>query len=463
MSNIKTEIDIKTHQNFFFIGIAGDGMSAIAQYLCGIGKNVYGSDRQFSSLTKNKRQMHLENAGISCFPQDASGLNQAIDMVIISSAIESTVEEYKKALELEIPVVFRSDLLAAISKTKKTIAVGGTSGKSTVTAMIFHILHENGYRPSLITGAGLITLEDKGFIGNAYTGTGEYLVIEADESDGSIVKYTPEIGLLLNIDKDHKEISELKELFSVFTDQSKKVIVNQSDSESGLFSHTIVNDFGYSSDVGFQIGDFKQIGFRIQFTINQVEFTIDQIGIHNAENCAAAVAASALVGISVTEASKALETYKGIYRRHQIISRCNDITLIDDYAHNPAKLAASIKACQFDGARLFVWFQPHGFQPTRFLKEEYIKDISNALRENDEIYLSDIYFAGGTVEKDISSIDLVKGIIDQRKKAYYICSREDFPQSIKSKLQKGDIVLLTGARDPSLNEFAGFVKKEVFN
>ena len=155
------KIDIKLHQKFFFIGIAGVGMSAIAQYLVGTGKTISGSDRQFNSDKKILVQKQLEEKNIKCFPQDCSGINENTDIVVISSAIEPTVPEYKKALDLGLKIVHRSDLLAAICETKNTIAVSGTSGKSTVSAMLFQILNYSGLNPSLITGAGLISLQKK--------------------------------------------------------------------------------------------------------------------------------------------------------------------------------------------------------------------------------------------------------------------------------------------------------------
>lgn len=455
------QINISKIQNYFFIGIAGNGMSAIAQYLSGIGKNVSGSDRQFSKNKKILRQKQLEVEKIKCFPQDTSGINSDIELVVVSTAIEPTVPEYKKALELDIPVAMRSDLLAAISKTKKTIAVAGTSGKSTVAAMIFHIMNKNGYNPSLITGAGLVSIQEKGKIGNAVTGKGDYLIIEADESDGSLVKYKPEIGIILNIDKDHKEIDELEDIFRIFATNSKRLIVNSEQDRTNKLSKQTESNFGYKN-CGFILSNFKKNNFDIQFYINSIQFKINQLGKHNAENAAAAVAACSLAGISVEDSAKALKTYKGIYRRHQIIAQKNGITIIDDYAHNPAKLYASIKACQFEKGKLIVWFQPHGFKPTKFLRKEFVKEISEALRKDDEIWMSDIYYAGGTVSKDISSADIVKDIKEAGKKSYYIKDRKDFPKSAKNKLNSGDIILLTGARDPSLPKFANYVKNEIF-
>ena len=208
---------------------------------------------------------------------------------------------------------------------------------------------------------------------------------------------------------------------------------------------------------------FKQTGFHSSFKINDVLFELKQIGKHNAENIAAAVAACSSAGISLEDSTKVLKSYKGIYRRHQIIAQKNGITIIDDYAHNPAKLAASIKACQLPDSCLFVWFQPHGFKPTKFLRKEFVKEISDALRENDEIWMSEIYYAGGTVSKDISSEDLINDIKIKGKNAFYTKDRNEFPLKINNKLESGDVILLTGARDPSLKDFAEFVRNRVFN
>ena len=182
------------YNHFFFIGVAGTGMSAIAQYLCGCGKKVSGSDRMFGSETKLPIQEQLEKQGISCHNQDASGITTDIDVVIVSTAIEETNVELVKAKELGIDVMKRSELLAAISGEARTIAIGGTSGKSTTTAMVFHIMQECGFKPSIMSGAGLVSLQEKGLPGNAWNGESEWLVIESDESDGSIVSYHPEIS-----------------------------------------------------------------------------------------------------------------------------------------------------------------------------------------------------------------------------------------------------------------------------
>ena len=212
---------LDNYRNIFFIGVAGAGMSALAQYLAGIGKAISGSDRFFLPGQYNETKDKLEADGIKCFFQDGSGVDDATDLIIASAAVEETNVEIQKAKSLHIPILLRSELLTLISNTKKTIAVGGTSGKSTTTAMLFDILEHAGLKPSIISGAGLVRLQKQGKIGNAFVGAGDWLVIEADESDGSIVNYHPEVGLLLNIDKDHKEIDELKTIFQKFSSSER--------------------------------------------------------------------------------------------------------------------------------------------------------------------------------------------------------------------------------------------------
>ena len=258
---------INDFQNPFFIGIAGSGMSAIAQYLKGIGKNVSGSDRFFAEGQYNDTREKLEAAVINCFVQNGSGISAATDLVVVSTAIEDTVEEVQKAMQLNIPIIKRSELLSLIASSKRTIAIAGTSGKSTTCAMLFDILEYAGLEPSIISGAGLISIIKEGKIGNAKVGKGEWLVIEADESDGSIIQYKPELGLLLNVDKDHQEIDELMNLFTTFKKNSKFFVVNQSHPLAKKLSQDLQQDFSTDQDIdaGYSATDFNQQGLTIKF------------------------------------------------------------------------------------------------------------------------------------------------------------------------------------------------------
>ena len=451
-------MNFQSINNLFFIGVAGTGMSALAQYCAGIGKNVSGSDRYFSKDTFNETQDKLEACGIKCFPQDASGVTEHTELIIISTAVEDSNVEIQKAKQLNIPIIKRSELLTIISNTKKTIAVGGTSGKSTTTAMIFEVLDVAGLQPSIISGAGLVRLQEQNLIGNAFVGNGDWLVIEADESDGSIVSYHPEIGLLLNIDKDHKEIDELNEIFQTFKNNSKKFIVNQSHELAKPFSQNLQQDFSATNNnAGFVASNFLQNGFEMQFTINNVNFIMQQFGKHNMENALAAVCVANQCGVDIQVCANALKNYKGIYRRNQILGTKNGVLVIDDYAHNPAKCAAAIKGVQALANKVVAWFQPHGYGPTRFLRHDFVEEIASALRPQDEIWMSEIFYAGGTATKDISANDLIQDLLAKGCNAFFVEDRNHFITTVQSHLQENSVLLLMGARDPSLAEFANEV------
>lgn len=450
-------------QSFFFVGVAGSGMSAIAQYLAGKGFCVSGSDRQFSSPESGKVRCQLEDAGVKTFPQDGSGITKEISAIVVSTAIEDSNPDLKRALELGIPRLHRSEMLAKISESVKTICVSGTSGKSTVTGMIWHILNKAGLSPSLLSGAGLVLLERRGKIGNAFAGSGEWLVAEADESDGSLVRYSPEIGAILNIGKDHKEISELQKIFAEFstniTAKGKTLIVNEADELANAFSVNHLDDFGLEAKAGVQGMDFKPAGYSIEFRARSrgdlVKVKVPLPGKHNMMNALAAIAVALKVGVPLRKAAEALESFEGIHRRHQVLGTVHGVTVVDDFAHNPAKISASISAAQdFTQGRVLAYFQPHGFGPTRFLRNDLVAAIAQTLRPDDEIFMSEIYYAGGTVSRDISAGDLIEDLKQKNVKAHFVADRESCGKAMVETARAGDTILVMGARDPSLSDFA---------
>lgn len=455
---------INNFSKVFFIGVAGTGMSAIAQYLAGIGKEVSGSDRYFAPGVFNDTKEKLTAAGIACFLQNGEGISSDTDLVVVSTAVEDTVEEVQKAKQLNIPIIKRSELLALIAKSKRTIAVGGTSGKSTTSAMLFDILEHAGMAPSIISGAGLVSIIKENKIGNAKVGGGEWLVIEADESDGSIVQYQPEIGLLLNIDKDHKEMDALMDIFSIFRKNTGRLfIVNQGQAAARSLSQQLAQDFSAdpASGAGFVATGFVQQGLEISFSINGTGFKMHTVGKHNMENALAAVAVASQLGVSLPVCAAALQHYEGIYRRHQVLGKKNGVLVIDDFAHNPVKCAVSIAACQQLAPRVIAWFQPHGYGPTKFLRNDFVHEIGQVLRPEDEIWMSEIFYAGGTAVKDISANDLINDLKALDKPAYFIEDRNQLLTALRPHLQGDCVLLLMGARDPSLENFAKQVWREL--
>jgi UDP-N-acetylmuramate--alanine ligase len=269
--------------------------------------------------------------------------------------------------------------------------------------------------------------------------------------------------LLLNVDKDHKELDALADIFTVFRDNSAAFSVNRSHPLSASLSTDASRDFSVveGSGAAYVAMDFAQQGLQIQFAVNGTPFQLETVGSHNMENALAAAAVAHQVGVPLEKAAEALARYKGIYRRHQVLGNKGGVWVIDDYAHNPVKCARSIEACQPVAPKVVAWFQPHGYAPTKFLREDFVRDISAVLRPQDEIWMSEIFYAGGTTIKDISAADLVSDIRDAGKQAFFVADRDQLLQHIRPHLAGDTVLLLMGARDPSLEAFAAKVWREL--
>ncbi|MDR2732678.1 MAG: Mur ligase domain-containing protein [Fibromonadaceae bacterium] len=312
-------------KSVFFVGVAGVGMSALAQFLAGKGFEVSGSDRRFESSDGEKVKEQLQVAGVKCFLQNGSGVSKNLDAVVVSTAIEAGNPDTETAKNLGVAIIHRSELLAKITLENQTIAVSGTSGKSTVTGLIWHILNECKKSPSLLSGAGLSVLESQGKIGNAVAGNG-WLVAEADESDGTLVRYSPKIGIVLNIDKDHKELAELENLFAEFAANVRKangtLIVNASHPLAAKLADSKTLLFGWKENSAVKGSNYMANGiaseFEISFNGECESFHIPLPGKYNAENALAAVACCMHTGITLKECAEALKNWKGIHRRSQI-------------------------------------------------------------------------------------------------------------------------------------------------
>lgn len=427
-------------------------MSALAQFHALGGDKVTGSDRLLDRGEIPDLRLKFQELGIELFAQDGSGITSDTQKVVVSGAIEDDNPELTRASELDIPIEHRADALAAHVAAYRTIAVAGTSGKSTVTAMIFEILTAAGVSPSLITGAPLTTLSMKGLLGNAYRGSSNRLIIEADESDGTLPKYHPEVGLLLNMGKDHKEIKELRELFLSFREYSRKFVVNADEENLSEFQ-------AGATTYGFRKGEVRGEHLDLSpkgswFVVDGAEIELNIPGRHNAENALAAAAAARAAGVSLQETAAALSIYKGVSRRFEEVGKARGVFVVDDYAHNPDKIRAVFSAGRLRAERILAVFQPHGFGPTRFLKDDFIKAFSDVLQEEDILWLPEIYYAGGTAVKDISSEDLAGPIRERGGDARTTSERAGLPAEIAKEARSGDLVLILGARDPTLGAFA---------
>lgn len=440
-----------------FCAVAGSGMSALAQVLKYKNNEIYGTDRNFDQGKDLKNKKALEEIGIKIYPQNGSMLDKDFSVLYTSTAVEDTILDVKRAKELNIPIKKRSDLLAEVfSSYKYNIAVGGTSGKSTVTAMIGYILDKANKKPLVINGALLKNYENQKGIPNVILNDGEYCVIEADESDGSIEKYTPYISVVNNITLDHKSIEELQQLFGDFVAKGKSGAVINKDNENSepilnLNPHTLTFSIK-DKTADFYAEKITPVPDGTKYTYNKKSYKLNLIGAFNVANAMCAVACCSLLGIKPEDSCKILEDFLGAKRRLEVLGKTNDITVIDDFAHNPDKVAASMSALKSYKGRLILMFQPHGFSPMRLMGKEIMDSFIEAMSEDDILLLPEIFFAGGTVKKDISSLDLVNYAKRHNVNARYFATRDELKDYILEIARKNDRIVLMGARDNSITD-----------
>ncbi len=436
-----------------FAGVAGSGMSALAQVCAMLGSPVSGSDRSFDKGERSEARGLLEAQGIRLHPQDGSGVEGDCCAVVCSTAVEDNVPDVVAAQRLGVPVLHRSELLAHLVAHRRTIAVSGTSGKSTTTAMVFELLRGAGRDPSVLTGGDLIRLQEEGLWGNAYVGASDLLVIEADESDGSLVRYHPAVGIALNLQRDHKEPEEVLAMFKTLRAQCKAgFIVSEDSNLSELRPGSILFGCGEKATLKGEQLDLQARGSR--FVVDGLTFDLPLPGRHNVTNALAALAACTSLGVPLKDLVAPLAAFRGVGRRFQIMGTANDITVVDDYAHNPAKVEAALRAAQLRSKRVLAVFQPHGFGPLKFMREELVQVLHATLRPEDRLWFMEIFYPGGTVTRDISSAEVIGDLQARGVKAELAPDRQALPALLAQEAKAGDLILLMGARDPSLPEVA---------
>jgi UDP-N-acetylmuramate--alanine ligase len=442
---------------FGFCAVSGSGMSALAQVLKYKKNEIFGSDRSFDQGKDQKNKQALTDIGIKIFPQDGSMLDNSFAALYASTAVEDSIPDIKRAKELNIPIKLRSDLLAEIfASYKYNIAVGGTSGKSTTTAMIGFILDKADKKPLVINGALLKNYEKQPGIPNVILNNGEYCVIEADESDGSIEKYSPYISVINNITLDHKSIEELQELFGNFAQKASQGVILNKDCPNSkpllkLNKKTITFAIKDPS-ADFYATNITPVPEGTLYTFKDKQYKLNLIGAFNVANAMCAVACCSLLGIEAEESCFILEKFLGTKRRLEVLGTANNITVIDDFAHNPDKVAASMSALKSYHGRLIIMFQPHGFSPMRLMGKEIMDSFIDYMSNDDILMLPEIFFAGGTVKRDISSKDLVNYAKRHNRNASFFETREELKQNILKIAKPHDRIILMGARDNSITD-----------
>lgn len=428
-------------------------MMPLAQIVAAAGHRVAGSDRALDQGRTAPKFEAMRGQGIALFAQDGSGLVSADQIVVASAAIEATVPDIVRAAELGCPRLSRAELLAELfNAASVNLAVGGTSGKSTVTGMIGWILTEAGRDPTIMNGAIM-----KNFDSGARVGTGGMFVSEVDESDGSIALYRPGIAVLNNVAVDHKSMEELRILFGDFLTRAGACVINADNAEAIAIAPGNAVTFGLRTKATLTAGDIVERPDGVDFTVTDHrsdETSAASLGVpgrHNVSNAMAAIGAATLAGVSMADAIAALSTFTGLRRRMELVGTASNVTVIDDFGHNPDKIAATLTALHAFPGRLLLFFQPHGYGPLKLMSRELADSFIANMKPDDHLIISDPAYFGGTVDRSIGSDTLVAMVGAQ---AEHIAQRPEITARLMALARPGDRIVVMGARDDTLSTFA---------
>jgi UDP-N-acetylmuramate--alanine ligase len=442
-------------QHVHFVGIGGYGMSAIARVLIDLGYKVTGSDVAMNELAKKLQ----ERGAVVFIGHDAKQIEGA-DLVVYSTSISKENPEIKEAAARGIPLLHRSQMLARILNERTGVAVAGAHGKTTTTSMIAHVMEECGVDPTFIIGGELINAGT-----NAKAGKSDFVIAEADESDGSFLEYRPAYEIVTNIDPDHLEhfggdFNNLKQAYARFLSHLKpggKAVLCLDDPNvrelmptvtETVITYAIHPPFAEQADFRAEsivCGDRRtscQVYYRDRLL---GELTLNIPGSHNVANALAAIIVSMEAGLSFEQIAEALRTFRGAKRRFQIIGEARDILVVDDYAHHPTEIMATLSGARASGRRVIAVFQPQRYTRTYFLMDEFSRAFSDA----DEVIITDIYSPAGEAKiEGVSAEVLVEKIrSNSHPRAQYIPTKEQVQEHLVNSLRPGDLVLTMGAGD----------------
>ena len=433
------------------IGIGGAGMSGIAEVLLNLGYAVSGSDLAQSDVTQR-----LQRQGAAVFQGHAAAQVQGADVVVVSSAVKPDNPEVVTARQLHIPVIPRAEMLAELMRMKYGVAVAGTHGKTTTTSFIATILARAELDPTVVIGGRLNSLGS-----NAKLGQGDYLVAEADESDGSFLMLSPTIGVVTTVDAEHLDfyghLEAIKEAFLQFINKvpfygCSVVCLDQPHIQSLVPRiHKRFVTYGLTRQADYMARDIQFDGPRSQFDVYRGQarlgqFSLNLPGVHNVYNALAAIAVGQELEVPLTTMSKALEEFSGIHRRFEIVGTQDGATVVDDYGHHPEEIRQTLRAAKavWPEDRLVVVFQPHRYTRTQFL----LQDFYTAFYEADVLILLDIYAASETPIPGISSQLLYEGIKEHgHRQIYYLPERDQVLPFLRQLTQENDILMTLGAGD----------------
>jgi len=444
-----------------FSGAAGNGISPLEQIMLHKGYEVYGSDYSFDIGKDQDRKQALSEVGVKIMPQDGSMITPDLEYLCISAAVKNTNPDVVAANATGIPIKYRSDLLLEIlSSYRYGIAVGGTAGKTTVTAMIGYILDSLGKKPCMINGGALCNYADRSGIPNYLYNDEEICVIEADESDGSIRKYHPFVGIITNISHDHTSLEKLFDYFGEFAEHSQNLVISLDFPNHAKITHPHLTTFSLNNpQADFYADNIKLHNNSISYDLQGKTFTLPLIGKFNVANALAAIATCSKLGIDAHTAAAALQQFKGVKTRLEKIGETNGITIYNDFAHNPSKIEASLLALKSGGGRIIAMYQPHTPFSARNTGEETAAVIARSLADDDIMIMQEIYELTPE-DTDISSQHIINRIRENgHSNAYFLKTKDDTLNYIKKHAKSGDKIVIMGAHDNSLADFCRVILK----
>jgi len=434
-----------------FVGVGGIGMSGIAELLLNLGYRVSGSDLKASDLTRR-----LQRLGGTIFEGHAADQIRGADVVVISSAVRPDNPEVLEAKKAAVPVIPRAEMLAELMRLKYSVAVAGAHGKTTTTSLVAAVLAEGGLSPTVVIGGKL-----KGIGSNAVLGRGDFIVAEADESDGSFLKMSPTIAVVTNIDREHLDFySSIEVILQAFLEFVHRipfyglaVLCLDNECVQALIPSLgkRFTTYGMSVQADFQAKEVAFEGLRSRFTVYWKEKALGPIllnlpGVHNVGNALAAVVVGTELGIPFGSIQKALASVEGVQRRLEIKGEIGGITVVDDYGHHPTEIKATLNAAKqsWPDRRTVVVFQPHRFTRTRALFDEFTR----AFYQSDVLLVLSIYAAGEPEIEGVSGRMLSEGIrAHGHREVYYVEELDAVPEALNSILKSGDLLITLGAGD----------------
>ena len=433
-------------------------MNPLAQLMRARGHPVQGSDRTFDQGKNAALALRLRRLGIELHPHDGTAVALGIDRFVHSTAVEADTPEMCRARALGLSMVPRPALLAeVVNAGRPGVAIAGTSGKSTITGMLAWVLRESR-RPATVLGGAALVGEGGSSCFTVGPGDGP-VIAEACESDGTLVGYRPAIGLVHNVSRDHAELPSLRAQFGEFGEHCGRLFVNAACPEASALGrrlHAVPYGAGPDATAPLEVlsaGPERAVGL-LRLPAGSVRLELPQPGRHNLENAAAAVMVAVELGLDPVEVARLLAIFPGVVRRFEVVGVTGSgIRVVDDYAHNADKLRAAIATAQAGSERVVAVFQPHGYGPARFLRPDLRLLLPALMRPADRFCYSEIFYAGGTVARDISSQALAADLPPAMGCAYAADHGAALRWAV-AEARPGDTILVMGARDPDLSRLA---------